>query len=580
MFKFRGIKKSEDKNELVVRDKKELEKKKSTEMMKRGGLSKKGFGPRKMSGGKTAWGIDIGDNELKATKVRFNDGKLNVLAAEKIAYTTPDEGTTPDKAKMIEEAVSTFVKQNSIEKSDKIIVSLSGRLVLSRFVSLPPMKKGRIPEAIKFELRKQIPFETREIVWDSYQFKDATKGKGNKGAEVGIFATKKENIYGLLPSLKPIEMNIEAIQTTPVAIYNLVLMISDIDEDVIVLNVEKGNTDFIVAGKLKFWNRSIAISEVNMDFVREIQRSMGYYVSLTKDAMPENIFLMGEMFEDDEKIKLVKENLEGKVTFLNLLDKIKISGDVDPSKINEKTISNFGTVFGLALQGLGLGKININFLPFDYVRKRLIPIRRKLISAITALIFLSLFTQGIKDYKGWRTYSKHEATINTTLKKVDSMERAYKNVANNVKVEEGKLRSLETIGAQGRFWIEAIQKIINIMPENVYLLNMQSRWGQPYTDKGKKGGKGKTDEKVLIISIKGESYDPSMSYIEDMIKKPLEELKLFDRETPAFKDIEIVKGSVRHVSLSKERAESISIDVGQNRQLITFEVRWIVDTLN
>jgi len=567
---FSGIRKSKDE--------------KGPEKKKLRSPSGKGFGSVKMSGGKTAWGIDIGDNELKATKVRFHDGKLNVFAAEKIAYTAPDKSTTPDKAKMIGEAVSTFAKQNPIEKSDKIVISLSGRLVLSRFVSLPPMKKGRIPEAIKFELRKQIPFETREIVWDSYQFKDAAKGK--KGAEVGIFATKKENIFGLLPSLKPIEMNIEAIQTTPVAIYNLVLMISDTDEDIIVLNVEKGNTDFIVAGKSKFWNRSIAISEVNMDFVREIQRSMGYYVSLTKDAMPENVFLMGEMFEDDEKVKLVKENLEGKVTFLNLLDKIKISGDADPSKINEKTISDFGTVFGLALQGLGLGKININFLPFDYVRKRLIPIRKKLVSAITILIFLSLFTQGIKDYKVWRTYSKHETTINTTLKEVESMESAYKKVANNVRVEEEKLRSLETIGAQGRFWIEAIQKIVNIMPENVYLLNMQSRWGSPYTDKvekvkrGRRGNKGGTGEKVLIISIKGESYDPSMSYIEEMVKKPLEELKLFGRETPAFKDVEVVKGSVRHVRLSQRETGSISIDVDQNKQLIAFEVRWIVDTMN
>ena len=44
------------------------------------------------------------------------------------------------------------------------------------------------------------------------------------------------------------------------------------------------------------------------------------------------------------------------------------------------------------------------------------------------------------------------------------------------------------------------------------------------------------------MSIKGESHDPKMSYIEEMIKKPLEDLKLFGQQIPAFKDVEVVQG--------------------------------------
>lgn len=554
--------------------------------MKFDGLSKKGLGPIKLSRGKIAWGLEIGDNELKAAKLGVREGKLIVLAAERINYSAPDESATPEKSKIIAEAVSAFTKRNTIEKADKIVVSLAGKMVLSRFVSLPPIKKARITEAIKYELRKQVPFEPREIVWDSHRFENVTEG--SKGVEVGIFATKKENIYGLLPSLAPIKMNIEAIQTIPVAIYNLVRMCFAKDEDIIVLNVEKGNTDFIVAGKTKFWNRNISTSEINMDFVREIQRSMGYYVSLTKDAMPENIFLMGEMFEDDEKVKFVNENLEGNVTSLNLLSNIKITKDVDSSILNEKNINGFGAVFGLALQGLALGKIKISFLPFDYIRERQIPKRRKLASAITILIFLCLLTQGIKDYKAWKTHTKYEDTINLTLNEVGRVERVYKKVAKTVKEEEGKLRSLESIGTQGRFWIEAIHKIIDIMPEDVFLLSMGSRWDLPYADDEEKTAKKKKKtskkdegpEKVLIMRIKGESYNPRISYIEEMVKKPLEELKLFDKEAPAFRKVEIVKGSVRHVNLSKEEAGSSSFGIGQGKQLIAFEVRWIANTTN
>ena len=42
-------------------------------------------------------------------------------------------------------------------------------------------------------------------------------------------------------------MSLKAIQTIPVAIYNLIQMSSDSEEGIIVVNVGNENTDFIVA---------------------------------------------------------------------------------------------------------------------------------------------------------------------------------------------------------------------------------------------------------------------------------------------------------------------------------------------
>ena len=126
----------------------------------------------------------------------------------------------------------------------------------------------------------------------------------DSGVKTGLFATKKENIYSLLPSLAPIRVNLDAIQITPIAIYNLVHLSSDSDEDVIVVNVEQGNTDFIVVGRSKYWNRSIPISEVNTTLIREIQRSIGYYVSVTKGTKPETLYLMG-LFISPQSLSIV-----------------------------------------------------------------------------------------------------------------------------------------------------------------------------------------------------------------------------------------------------------------------------------
>ncbi len=243
-------------------------------------IYKKGSSSIGLSGVKSTWGLEIGDGGIKAVKASFRDGKLSVEAIDRVDYSSQGGEVTLKKQKLIEEAVDTFKKRNLINKSDKIIVSLSGKMILSRFFTLPPIKKSRIGDALKFELRKQVPFEPDEIVWDYQQFND--DGAANKDVKIGLFATKKENIYGLLPSLAPIRVNLDAIQITPIAIYNLVHLSSDSNEDAIVINVEQGNTDFIVVGRSKYWNRSIPISEVNMTLIREIQRSMEYYVSVSK----------------------------------------------------------------------------------------------------------------------------------------------------------------------------------------------------------------------------------------------------------------------------------------------------------
>ena len=544
------------------------------------------------SGDKSSWGLEIGDSELKAVKASTRDGELFVEAIDRIDYSSIDHENMPKKPELIKAAVNVFKERNSISKSDKIIVSLSGKMILSRFFSLPPIKKSRVAEALRYELRKQVPFEPDEILWDYQQFENDRAT--DSGIKIGLFATKKENIYDLLPSLAPIMVNLDAIQITPIAIYNLVHLSSDSNEDVIVINVERGNTDFIVVGRSKYWNRSIPISEVNMTLIREIQRSIGYYISVSKGSKPEILYLMGEVFEDDNKIKFIDENLENKVQFLDILDNIKIIRDFEHPALMKQNIYGFETALGLAIQGLNLGDIKINLLPPAYVKERLISKRKILACVIVASIFLSFFTQSIKDYVTWRPLSRGVDTANKTLNEIRKLERAYKSIEKKVKIEEQNLHVWESIGAKGRFWIEAINKIIDAIPENVYLSSIESSRGIPHPDKkeriSSKGffeGKGETSsinidtsKEVLIISIKGESYTPEVSYIEERVKKPIEGLTFFDQKLPVFSNVKVVQGSVHHIKAIDEKDVPVDTADGIKSQPISFEIQCIVNLIN
>ncbi len=553
-------------------------------------IYKKGFNFVGLSGDKSAWGLEIGDSGIKAIKASFRDGKLFVEAIDRIDYASQDDESTLKKPELIEGAIDIFKERNLINKSDKIIVSLSGKMILSRFFTLPPIKKSRIDDALKFELRKQVPFEPDEIVWDYQQFDD--DATVNKGIKIGLFATKKENIYNLLPSLAPIRVNLGAIQITPIAIYNLVHLSSDSNEDAIVINVEQGNTDFIVVGRSSYWNRSIPISEVNMTLIREIQRSMGYYVSVSKGTKPEVLYLMGDVFEDDNKVKFVDENLESKVQFLDLLDNIRMVKDFDHPALMKKNFYGFETALGLALQGLNLGEIKINLLPHDYVKERQVSRRKSFACVIAIGIFLSLFTQSIKDYLLWKPLSDSVDTVTRTLNEANRLERAFKSIEEKVKAAEENLHLWESMGDKERFWIEAINKIINTIPENVYLLSIESLWDIPEAGKkertsskdffGKKGATTSknidTSKEVLIIRIKGESYAPEVAYIEEKVKKPIANLTLSDQKTPAFNDVRLVQGSVYHVAVpdKKDMAEGTAGDIKGTP--ICFELQCIVNS--
>ncbi len=550
-----------------------------------------GISTFKLSTNKSVWGLEISDKRLKAVNACFSKGKLLIDSIDVIEYSSIGIKSGPNNPELIEEALRIFKERNLIN-CDKIIVSLSGKMILSRFFTLPPIKKNRINDVLRFELRKQVPFSPDEIVWDYQLFND--NGLANKDVNIVLFATKKENIYDLLPSLSSLSVNLESIQTAPIAIYNLLHFISDSDEDVIVMNVEKGNTDFIVVGRSKYWNRSIPVSEINMALIREIQRSIGYYTSISKNEKPDILYLMGNVFDSD-KIKFVDENLDCKVRHLDLTDNIRVSKYIDNFILTNNKIYGFEIALGLTLQSLNLGKIKTNLLPHDYIKKKQSSRQKVFVSFILFSIFLGLLTQGIKDCILWKPLSNSVDTVTETLTKVRRLERAYQDIAKKTKVEKENLKALKSIGIQGRFMIEAISKIINTIPEDVFLISIESLWNLPKSDKNDKASDdnfivGKRDmksnkniatsKKVLMVIIKGESYAPEVSHIEQNVKNSMVDLTLLNQIKPVFSDVRLVQGSVNRVTvLDNNNIERNNIGFTEN-QPISFEIQCTVNTIN
>ena len=87
--------------------------------MKSGNYSVKYFRSGKRAKSKSAWGLEIGDSELKATKVKLHNGKLLVEAIDRVEISTMNQSAATTNAEIVENAINNFVTRNEIEKSEK-----------------------------------------------------------------------------------------------------------------------------------------------------------------------------------------------------------------------------------------------------------------------------------------------------------------------------------------------------------------------------------------------------------------------------------------------------------------------------
>jgi hypothetical protein len=207
---------------------------------------------------------------------------------------------------------------------------------------------------------------------------------------------------------------------------------------------------------------------------------------------------------------------------------------------------------------------------------------------------LGLFTQTIKDYLIWKPLTKSVDTATETLKKVNKLESTFKIIKKRAKAEDDNLKVLKAIGNQGLFLIEAINKIINSIPEDVFLVNIESVWDLLNSGKKDKvGGKGgfvtkgeiafKNDDKpkeTLRIIVKGESYAPNVSYIEEKVKNPIVNLTLLNQQIPVFSNVTLVQGSVKHVTVLENNGIEEDANGDTQSRPISFEIQCIANTTN
>lgn len=358
-----------------------------------------------MATNRPVWGIDLGQNALKAIRLRSAGD-----AVEAVDYAYIEHGKilssqtdTAARAAMVAETMKKFLEGHNLSK-ELIVVAVPGQHTLARFTKLPPVDKKKVPEIVKYEAQQQIPFDMEEVIWDYQVF-----GHSAEGTEVGIFAMRREVLRDHLRFLSDLNLEPAAVQSAPLALYNALKFDGILGaESAVILDIGAQNSDLIICDGESLWTRNIpiggnhfteallktfklsfnkaenlkrtaasskyarqifqAMRPVFADLVAEVQRSIGFFTGSHRGVKLSRLIAMGNAFQLPGMVKFIQQNLGMDVVRPTSFSKLSASEAPNAPDLL-KQLGSFGVAYGLALQGLGKAQITSNLLPSDIAKQ-------------------------------------------------------------------------------------------------------------------------------------------------------------------------------------------------------------------
>lgn len=355
------------------------------------------------------WGLDIGHSSIKAVKLARTGNTVTVQGYAIEPITVAEEG---DRDEAVVKALQNLAQHEEFG-SIPVIASLSGRQIFSRTINIPVLNPKKVDKMVELEARQQIPGNFDEVEW-GYHLSPSPDGASN---DVALFAAKRELTDELVRKCKRAGLNLVGVSVSSLALYNFVRFDQSFadDETVIILDVGAENTDLVLYQGETLWMRTLALSgnDVTKVFMKkfrvsfeeaetlkrqigdsrqaekilkvlegtlnelcsEVQRSLGFYKSQSPNARLENIVISGNTFRLPSLPEYLAERLRYTVNILEDLDRIAVAPGLDREHFL-RDLQSLGVALGLALQGAGVAKANVNLLSTTEQLERVLKSKR------------------------------------------------------------------------------------------------------------------------------------------------------------------------------------------------------------
>lgn len=485
-----------------------------------------------MSKQRIAIGLDVGANSVKMVCLEIKGKSINILAYKIKEYITNDmDVSIRDKIsnearlsaineilKDIESLKKTYHKV--IKQTVPIVVSLEGASVFIRVFKLPGVAKSKLAKIIAYEAQQQVPFPIEEVVW-SYQ---CLRRVSPEETDVVLAAVRvniardflnllRIDVSDLVPPViglnnllsRSFHENIQAIKGEAVAILdigarttniiiiekqNLWFRTIPIGGDAVtqaisseygispseaeLLKREKG--EIILEGETEPYietkRMSTCIIKALTRLNNEILRSIEVYSSNFNSLGPKKILITGGGSElknigsfFNKKFRIDVDNLQIDKNF-GISDSLK-------EKNFSKDSQRLGTALGLALQGLGLGKVILSLLPKEILQRYKWLNRQTYLTVVSGfLIFLWICFSGY-NMQIARIYKADFKRFLDERKAMDFNKTQIINMQKELDSVRYRMDIIKKVKSAHVFWLDMVLDLEGLLPNNVWLSGIE-----------------------------------------------------------------------------------------------------------
>src|SRR5260221_8393616 len=358
---------------------------------------------------KTFLAVDFGAGTLKLAEFEINEAGGLRLKQYGFRALGAEGAQESAREATIQKALQEMMTEKGV-KSKTVNVCAPGFHVFSKFVKLPPVDAGKVPQISQYEAQQNVTFPLEEVVWD-YQILGSTPGGE---LEVLLVAIKADIVEGLFRMTEAAGLHLQLADVSPAALCNSFRYnYGDLDDCTMLLDIGAKTSNLLFFEKGKVYSRSINLgaNSITQDFANEsklpwteaeskkiaegfvslggayeepenahqaaiskiarqfmtrlhiqVNQTMQFYRGQQGGSAPQRLFLSGGASLMPYTAQFFAEKLNVPVEYFNPFRNV----DIDPSVNLEelaRVAHSLGEVVGLGLRNLAHCPVELNLMP-------------------------------------------------------------------------------------------------------------------------------------------------------------------------------------------------------------------------
>jgi type IV pilus assembly protein PilM len=218
-----------------------------------------------------AWGIDLNAFGLKAVKLERNekDGAITVVDAVFLKHrkllSQPD--AEMERGALCGDTAKEFLAARTLGDA-RIVANIPSHRMLGRFFDLPAIELKKVPDAVEYETRHQLPYALTELIWDWSLVSSRELAEHEDTRRVVVVAGRDFYVNERIASLKELNLSPHVLTSDSIALHNFLLHefftgetnVSEVSHDaVVLLDVGTEGTNMVITSPSVHWCRSLPV---------------------------------------------------------------------------------------------------------------------------------------------------------------------------------------------------------------------------------------------------------------------------------------------------------------------------------